>query len=120
MAEAAALRAPAVARPSRATASLAQLRNEFGIAVGITALGSLGTVAYRRLGESGAGHGNVVTDVADAAQLSDATLLASIRAAFTGAFHLVAMASLVVMVAVLVLLARPLTARTPQSQERLS
>ncbi|MGW0203921.1 hypothetical protein [Nonomuraea sp. NPDC003201] len=98
------------APPERAGAgaALAQVSNELGIAVGLTLLGSLGTVIYRaRLGLPGSpSAGGVVDGVRDAAARGDLHLLGDVRAAFTDAYNVVGLAGVAVLVLVLVLVKR--------------
>ncbi|MFF0326881.1 MFS transporter [Nonomuraea angiospora] len=98
------------APPERAGAgaALAQVSNELGIAVGLTLLGSLGTVVYRaRLGLPGStSAGSVVDGVRDAAARGDLHLLGEVRAAFTDAYNVVGLAGVAVLVLVLVLVRR--------------
>jgi DHA2 family multidrug resistance protein-like MFS transporter len=96
------------APPERAasSASLAQLSNELGIALGLTVLGSLGTVVYRaRLGLPGTvAEQSVIDGVREGRH--DPALLASARDAFTDAFHVAGLVGIAVMLVVLVLAAR--------------
>ena len=100
------------APPERAgsAASLAQTCNELGIAVGLVILGSLGTVVYRALLDSPAdAHGaedGIVRAVSLAVPRDDDALLAAARTAFTGAFHVVGLTGVAVMVVVLLLTSR--------------
>jgi DHA2 family multidrug resistance protein-like MFS transporter len=96
------------APPDRAasSASLAQLSNELGIALGLTVLGSLGTVVYRaRLGLPGSTAEQSVIDGVREGR-DDPALLASVRDSFTDAFHVAGLVGVAVMVVVLVLAAR--------------
>src|SRR5262245_20567646 len=96
------------APPERAasSASLAQLSNELGIALGLTVLGSLGTVVYRaRLGLPGSTAQQSVIDGVREGQ-HDPALLASVKDSFTDAFHVTGLVGVAVMVVVLVLVAR--------------
>src|SRR4029079_3388155 len=96
------------APPDRAasSASLAQLSNELGIALGLTVLGSLGTVVYRaRLGLPGStAEQSVIDGVREGRH--DPALLAPVRDSFTDAFHVAGLVGVAVMVVVLVLAAR--------------
>ena len=96
------------APPERAasSASLAQLSNELGIALGLTVLGSLGTVVYRaRLGLPGTSADQSVIDGVREGR-HDPVLLASVKDAFTDAFHVAGLVGVAVMLVVLVLVAR--------------
>ena len=96
------------APPERAasSASLAQLSNELGIALGLTVLGSLGTVVYRaRLGLPGSTAEQSVIDGVREGQ-HDPALLASVKGSFTDAFHVAGLVGVAVMGVVLVLAAR--------------
>jgi MFS transporter, DHA2 family, multidrug resistance protein len=96
------------APPERAasSASMAQLANELGIALGLSVLGSLGTVVYRlRLGLPGSHAERSVIDGVRAGH-HDPALLASVKGAFTDSFHVVGLVGVVLMVVVLVLVAR--------------
>jgi DHA2 family multidrug resistance protein-like MFS transporter len=96
------------APPERAasSASLAQLSNELGIALGLTVLGSLGTVVYRaRLGLPGSTAEQSVIDGIREGQ-HDPALLASVKGSFTDAFHVAGLVGVAVMGVVLVLAAR--------------
>ena len=88
------------------SAALAQLSNELGIALGLTVLGSLGTVIYRaRLGMPGTtAEQSVIDGVREGAH--DPVLLTAVRSSFTDAFHVAGLVGVVVMVGVLVLAAR--------------
>jgi len=112
------------APPERAasSASLAQLANELGIALGLTVLGSLGTVVYRaRLGLPGtSAEQSVIDGVREASAQRDPALLTSVRDAFTDAFHVAGLVGVALMIVVLVLAARatreipsPALAETP-------
>jgi DHA2 family multidrug resistance protein-like MFS transporter len=96
------------APPERAasSASLAQLSNELGIALGLTVLGSLGTVVYRwRLGLPGsAAQQSVIDGIREGRH--DPALLASVKSSFTDAFHLTGLVGVLLMVVVLVLASR--------------
>ncbi|MEV5494997.1 MFS transporter [Nonomuraea fuscirosea] len=98
------------APPQRAGAgaALAQVSNELGIAVGLTVLGSLGTVVYRaRLDLPGTtAAGSVVDGVRDATARGDLHLLAGVRAAFTDACNVVGLAGVAVLLLVLALTRR--------------
>jgi DHA2 family multidrug resistance protein-like MFS transporter len=98
------------AAPERAgaTAALAQLSNELGIALGLTVLGSLGTLAYRaRLALPGSpANVSVVNGVHHAAVTGNAAELATVRAAFTHAFNIVGVIAVLVMLGVLYLVRR--------------
>lgn len=91
------------APPERAGAgaALAQLSNELGIAVGLTVLGSLGTVLYRSRVD---GSADVVDGVVRAQ--GDPTALEAVRSAFTGSYNVIGLVGVGVMVVVLVLTAR--------------
>jgi MFS transporter, DHA2 family, multidrug resistance protein len=96
------------APPERAasSASLAQLSNELGIALGLTVLGSLGTVVYRlQLGLPGSPAEQSVIDGVREGQ-HDPALLAAVRSSFTDAFHVTGLVGVGLMVLVLVLAAR--------------
>jgi DHA2 family multidrug resistance protein-like MFS transporter len=96
------------APPERAasSASMAQLSNELGIALGLTVLGSLGTVVYRlQLGLPGSSAEQSVIDGVREGQ-HDPALLAAVRSSFTDAFHVTGLVGVAVMVVVLVLVAR--------------
>ena len=96
------------APPERAasSASMAQLANELGIALGLTVLGSLGTVVYRlQLGHAGSDARRSVIDGVREGQ-HDPALLASVKDAFTDSFHVVGLVGIVLMAVVLVLVAR--------------
>jgi DHA2 family multidrug resistance protein-like MFS transporter len=102
------------APPERAasSASLAQLSNELGIALGLTVLGSLGTVVYRlRLDLPGSAAEQSVLDGVREGQ-HDPALLASVKGSFTDAFHVAGLVGVVLMAVVLVLAARA-TRQTP-------
>jgi DHA2 family multidrug resistance protein-like MFS transporter len=104
------------APPERAasSASLAQLSNELGIALGLSVLGSLGTVVYRaRLGLPGTISDQSVIDGVREGQ-HDPALLASVKDSFTDAFHVTGLVGVAVMLVVLVLVARA-TRETPES-----
>jgi DHA2 family multidrug resistance protein-like MFS transporter len=91
-----------------AGAALAQVSNELGIAVGLTVLGSLGTVVYRArldLPHSPAAV-SVVDGIGEATARGDLRLLQGVRAAFTDAYNVVGLVGLAVLVLVL-LLTRP-------------
>jgi DHA2 family multidrug resistance protein-like MFS transporter len=96
------------APPERAasSASLAQLANELGIALGLSVLGSLGTVVYRvQLGLPGStAEQSVIDGVREGHH--DPVLLASVKDAFTDSFHVVGVLGIVLMLVVLVLVAR--------------
>ena len=96
------------APPERAaaSASLAQLANELGIALGLTVLGSLGTVVYRwRLDLPGSrAERSVIDGVRETGH--DPALLSAVRHAYTDAFHVAGLVALAVMVVVVVLIAR--------------
>jgi DHA2 family multidrug resistance protein-like MFS transporter len=103
------------APPERAaaSASLAQLSNELGIALGLTVLGSLGTVVYRaRLGHPGSVAAQNVIEGAQAGR-HDPALLADVNSAWLDAFHVAGALGVVVMALVLVLLARALGSSRP-------
>jgi MFS transporter, DHA2 family, multidrug resistance protein len=90
------------------SAALAQLSNELGIALGLTVLGSLGTVVYRaRLGLPGStAEQSVIDGLREAGARHDPALLDSVRSSFTDAFHVTGLVGVLVMVGVLVLAAR--------------
>jgi DHA2 family multidrug resistance protein-like MFS transporter len=96
------------APPERAasSASMAQLANELGIALGLSVLGSLGTVVYRiQLGRPGSvAQQSVIDGVREGHD--DPALLASVKSAFTDSFHVVGLVGIVLMIVVLVLVAR--------------
>ena len=102
------------APPERAasSASLAQLSNELGIALGLTVLGSLGTVVYRwQLGRPGSvAQQSVIDGIREGRH--DPALLASVKSSFTDAFHLTGLVGVLAMVVVLVLASRA-TRETP-------
>jgi DHA2 family multidrug resistance protein-like MFS transporter len=88
------------------SAALAQLANELGIALGLTVLGSLGTVVYRaRLGLPGSGAEQSVIDGVREGR-HDPALLEAVRSSFTDAFHVTGLLAVAVMAGVLVLAAR--------------
>ena len=96
------------APPERAasSASLAQLSNELGIAIGLTVLGSLGTIVYRvRLGLPGSTAERSVIDGVTQGQ-HDPALLAAVKGSYTDAFHVAGLVGIAVMAVVLVLVAR--------------
>jgi DHA2 family multidrug resistance protein-like MFS transporter len=96
------------APPERAasSASMAQLANELGIALGLSVLGSLGTVVYRlQLGLPGSSAEQSVIDGVREGH-RDPALLASVKDAFTDSFHVVGLVGIALMVVVLVLVAR--------------
>jgi MFS transporter, DHA2 family, multidrug resistance protein len=99
------------------SAALAHLANELGIALGLTVLGSLGTVVYRsRLDLPGSTAENSVIDgLREAGTRHDPALLDSVRSAFTDAFHVTGLLAVVVMGVVLVLAARA-TREAPGAQ----
>jgi DHA2 family multidrug resistance protein-like MFS transporter len=102
------------APPERAasSASLAQLANELGIALGLTVLGSLGTVVYRlQLGLPGSVAERSVIDGVREGR-TDPALLTRVQDSFTDAFHVAGLIGVVTMAAVLVLVARA-TRETP-------
>jgi DHA2 family multidrug resistance protein-like MFS transporter len=106
------------APPERAasSASMAQLANELGIALGLSVLGSLGTLVYRlQLGRSGSTAEQSVIDGVREGQ-HDPALLASAKDAFTDSFHVVAVVGIALMLVVLVLVARA-TRETRRSVE---
>jgi DHA2 family multidrug resistance protein-like MFS transporter len=96
------------APPERAasSASMAQLANELGIALGLSVLGSLGTVVYRlQLGLPGStAEQSVIDGVREGHH--DPALLTSVKDAFTDSFHVVGLVGVALMVVVLVLAAR--------------
>lgn len=88
-----------------AGAAMAQLSNELGIAVGLTVLGSLGTVVYRLLlGQDGAAAESVVAGMSAAA--GDPAAVATVGGAFTGAFQVIGLVGVAVMIGVLVMVLR--------------
>jgi MFS transporter, DHA2 family, multidrug resistance protein len=96
------------APPARAasSASLAQLANELGIALGLTVLGSLGTIVYRaRLGRPGTAAAQNVIEGVQAGR-HDPALLAAVDGAWTDAFRVAGGVGVAVMVLVVVLVAR--------------
>jgi DHA2 family multidrug resistance protein-like MFS transporter len=97
------------------SAALAQLSNELGIALGLTVLGSLGTVVYRsRLDLAGStAEQSVIDGLREAGARHDPALLDSVRSSFTDAFHVVGLVGVLVMIAVLVLAARA-TRKAPE------
>jgi MFS transporter, DHA2 family, multidrug resistance protein len=105
------------APPERAasSASMAQLANELGIALGLSVLGSLGTVVYRlQLGLPGStAERSVIDGVREGHH--DPELLTSVKAAFTDSFHVVGLVGIVLMVVVLVLVARATRDNTAQA-----
>jgi DHA2 family multidrug resistance protein-like MFS transporter len=90
------------------SAAMAQLANELGIALGLTVLGSLGTVVYRaRLDLPGStAEQSVIDGLREAGARHDPALLESVRSSFTDAFHIAGLVGVLVMVVVLVLAAR--------------
>jgi MFS transporter, DHA2 family, multidrug resistance protein len=107
------------APPERAasSASLAQLSNELGIALGLTVLGSLGTVVYRaRLGLPGSTAERSVIDGVREGQ-HDPALLASVKDSFTDAFHVTGLVGIAVMLVVLVLVARATRGPAPSAAD---
>jgi DHA2 family multidrug resistance protein-like MFS transporter len=90
------------------SAAMAQLANELGIALGLTVLGSLGTVVYRaRLDLPGStAEQSVIDGLREAGARHDPALLESVRSSFTDAFHVAGLVGILVMVVVLVLAAR--------------
>jgi MFS transporter, DHA2 family, multidrug resistance protein len=90
------------------SAAMAQLANELGIALGLTVLGSLGTVVYRaRLDLPGStAEQSVIDGLREAGTRHDPALLESVRSAFTDAFHVTGLLGVLVMGVVLVLAAR--------------
>jgi len=99
--------------PERASAgaALAQVSNELGIALGLTLLGSLGTVVYRGLlGSSVGSDGPAAISVVDGVQVAtargDDALLDLVRAAFTGAYNVVGLVGIVLVLTSLWLLRR--------------
>jgi DHA2 family multidrug resistance protein-like MFS transporter len=100
-----------------ASASLAQLSNELGIALGLTVLGSLGTVVYRAsLGRPGSAAAQSVIEGVRSGQ-HDPVLLAAVQSAWIDAFRVVGALGVAVMVLVLVLASRS-AARTAGQGER--
>jgi DHA2 family multidrug resistance protein-like MFS transporter len=90
------------------SAAMAQLANELGIALGLTVLGSLGTVVYRaRLGLPGsAAEQSVIDGLREAGARHDPALLESVRSSFTDAFHVTGLIGVLTMIAVVVLASR--------------
>ncbi|WP_232661254.1 MFS transporter [Pseudonocardia sp. TRM90224] len=73
-----------------AGAALAQLSNEMGIALGLTVLGTLGTIVYRGvLDLPGKASTSVVAGVSEATAHSDSALLDAVRGAFTTSYNVV-------------------------------
>jgi MFS transporter, DHA2 family, multidrug resistance protein len=96
------------APPERAasSASMAQLANELGIALGLTVLGSLGTVVYRlQLDLPGSAAEQSVIDGVREGR-NDPALLDAVRSSFTDAFHVTGLVGIALMLVVLVLAAR--------------
>ncbi|MFG1962965.1 MFS transporter [Nonomuraea sp. NPDC049028] len=90
-----------------AGAALAQVSNELGIAVGLTVLGSLGTVVYRarlNLPDSPAAV-SIVDGIADAH--GDPQLLQAVRTAFTDAYNIVGLVGVAVTALAFLLTAHP-------------
>lgn len=107
------------APPERAasSASLAQLSNELGIALGLSVLGSLGTLVYRaQLGHPGSSAAQNVIEGVQAGQ-HDPALLADVHTAWLDAFHAVGALGVVVMGVVLVLAARAIRDERPTSPD---
>jgi len=100
-----------------AGAAMAQLANELGVALGLTVLGSIGTVVYRHsLGDVGETARTSVVDGVDVATArGDGGLLADVYSAFTGAYNVIGLLGLAVMV-VVVVLAR-VEGRAPASEK---
>jgi DHA2 family multidrug resistance protein-like MFS transporter len=90
------------------SAALAQLANELGIALGLTVLGSLGTVVYRaQLSLPGStAQQSVIDGLREAGAHHDPALAAAVKGAFTDAFHVAGVVGVLVMGGVLVLAAR--------------
>jgi DHA2 family multidrug resistance protein-like MFS transporter len=90
------------------SAAMAQLANELGIALGLTVLGSLGTVVYRaRLDLPGStAEQSVIDGLREAGVRHDPALLESVRSSFTDAFHVAGLIGVLTMIAVVVLAAR--------------
>jgi DHA2 family multidrug resistance protein-like MFS transporter len=108
----------APAERAASSASLAQLSNELGIALGLSVLGSLGTVVYRlRLGLPGSTAEQSVIDGVREGQ-HDPALLASVKGSFTDAFHVAGLVGVVLMGVVLVLAAR--ATREPPAPAQVS
>jgi len=94
------------APPERAGAgaALAQLSNELGIALGLTVLGSLGTVVYRsRLDRPDSPAAVSIVDGLRTAG-ADTGLLHDVRAAFTDAYNVVGLVGAATLILVLALL----------------
>jgi MFS transporter, DHA2 family, multidrug resistance protein len=96
------------APPERAgsAASLAQVFNELGIALGLVLLGSLGTLVYRT--SLGAPSGSpesdgIVRALLEAARNGDSALREAAQESYATAFHVVGLAGCVVMAVVLLL-----------------
>jgi DHA2 family multidrug resistance protein-like MFS transporter len=85
---------------------MAQLANELGIALGLSVLGSLGTVVYRlRLGLPGStAEQSVIDGVREGRH--DPALLHAVQQSFTDAFHVAGLVGIAVMVVILVLVSR--------------
>ncbi|MGC4109934.1 MAG: MFS transporter [Nocardioides sp.] len=97
------------------SAAMAQLANELGIALGLTLLGSLGTIVYRaRLGHPGTAAAQNVIEGVQAGR-HDAALLDQVHAAWTDAFHVAGALGVAVMLVVIVLAAR---AAAPRGHRR--
>ena len=109
------------APPERAGsgAALAQVSNELGIALGLTLLGSLGTVVYRAvLAQPGSpAAANVVEGVRGAGTPPDAAQLEHVQAAFTQAFNVVGLVGLATMLGVLAIVVAS-GRRRPVQEER--
>jgi DHA2 family multidrug resistance protein-like MFS transporter len=107
------------APPERAGAgaALAQLSNELGIALGLTILGSIGTVVYRgRLDRPDSPAAvSIVEGLNAAGARGDLALLHDVRAAFTGAYNVVGLVGAGLLLTALALLmpARPATVPAP-------
>jgi DHA2 family multidrug resistance protein-like MFS transporter len=108
------------APPERAGsgAALAQVSNELGIALGLTLLGSLGTVVYRAaLAQPGsAAEANVVEGVQGAGTPPDPQQLDAVQEAFTSAFNVVGMVGFATMLGVLALVVTSGRRRARQEQ----
>jgi DHA2 family multidrug resistance protein-like MFS transporter len=95
------------AEPERAasTAALAQLSNELGIAVGLTILGTVGTLVYRMHLDL-PGSAQSVSVVAGVDHANGPEQLFAVRDAFTGAFNIVGVIGVLVLILVLRLMVR--------------
>jgi MFS transporter, DHA2 family, multidrug resistance protein len=96
-----------------AGAALAHLSNELGIALGLTLLGSLGTVIYR--GRLDRPHSPAAVSIVEglhaAGTSGDGMLLHDVRAAFTDAYNVIGLLGVGTLIAVLVLLRPSVTGR---------